>query len=266
MDSNVNALNGVNASGTFQYNPYAASDFDDLDIDYSMYPMGMNGSIFSGYGGFATPMASPMMGMGGYSNQDYFNNMKEYQKFNIDYNVDQQKMQRNADLRINASVEGVQGAAANLKDKILQNEQDQIQEAYKAYVDSVRAAYGDGTEQEVQSRAKSLYAQMNGGKTLVQDLRDNSHGSFTQGLLQTLTLGAYCRHSSEDNISKITGQPVGSGEKTSQNFGRVSGSGIFGGIAYGLAKAAKFKKAGIIGLATGAIAATMSFITGKVTA
>ena len=39
-----------------------------------------------------------------------------------------------------------------LKDKILQNEQDQIQEAYKAYVDSVRAAYGDGTEQEVQSR------------------------------------------------------------------------------------------------------------------
>ena len=182
-------------------------------------------------------MASPMMGMGGYSNQDYFNNMKEYQKFNIDYNVDQQKMQRNADLRINASVEGVQGAAANLKDKILQNEQDQIQEAYKAYVDSVRAAYGDGTEQEVQSRAKSLYAQMNGGKTLVQDLRDNSHGSFTQGLLQTLTLGAYCRHSSEDNISKITGQPVGSGEKTSQNFGRVAGSGIFGGIAYGLAKA-----------------------------
>lgn len=75
-------------------------------------------------------------------------------------------MQRNADLRINASVEGVQGAAANLKDKILQNEQDQIQEAYKAYVDSVRAAYGDGTEQEVQSRAKSLYAQMNGGKHL----------------------------------------------------------------------------------------------------
>ena len=33
MDSNVNALNGVNASGTFQYNPYALSDFDDLYID-----------------------------------------------------------------------------------------------------------------------------------------------------------------------------------------------------------------------------------------
>lgn len=265
MDSNVNALNGVNPSSSFQYTqPYTMSNFDDLDIDYSMYPMSMGGSIFSGG---MMPM-TPMMGGMGMNNQQMFDNMKQFQKFNIDYNIDQQKMQRNADMRINASVEGIQGAAANLKDKIMQNEQDQIQIAYKAFVESVRNAYGDGTEQEVQARAKSLYSQMNGGKSLVQDLRENSHGSFTQGLLQSLTFGAYFRNSAEDNISQITGQPVGTGEKTSQNIGRLTGSAAIGGLTFAAArKIGKLKgKAGIIGLAAGAIAATISFLAGKVTA
>lgn len=261
MVSNVNALNSV--APTFQYNPYASSyGFDDLDIDYSMYPLGMGGSIFSGYGGMI-PITPP----GTIGNQSYFDNMKDYQKFWIDYNVDQQKMQRNADLRINASVEGIKGAATNLKDKILQNEQDQIPKAFKAYVESVRRAYGYGTPQEIKSRALSLYAQMNGGKSLVQDLRENSHSSFTQGFIQSLTFGTYFRHSAEDNISAITGQPVGTGEKTTQNIGRVAGAGAIGAATYGIAKhLGKLKgKAGIIGLIAGGVAATISFITGKAT-
>lgn len=260
MVSNVSAING--AAATFQYDPYASIyGFDDFDIDYSMYPMGMGGSIFSGYGGI------PMTPVGNYNNQSYFNNMKDYQKFWVDYNVDQQKMQRNADLKINASMEGITGAATNLKDKILQNEQDQIPKAFKAYVESVRRAYGDGTPQEIKSRALSLYAQMNGGKSLIQDLRENSHSSFTQGFIQSLTFGTYFRHSAEDNISNITGQPVGTGEKTMQNIGRLTGAGAIGGVTYGITKnLGKLKgKAGIIGLAAGAIAATISFIAGKAT-
>ena len=263
MASNVNAIN--NAAATFQYNPYISNyGFDDLDIDYSMYPMNMGGSIFNGYGG-RMPM-TPGVGMVG-NNQSYFDNMKDYQKFWIDYNIDQQKMQRNADLKINASMEGITGAASNLKDKILQNEQDQIPKAFQAYVESVRRAYGDGTPQEIKSRALTLYAQMNGGKSLIQDLRENSHGSFTQGFIQSLTFGTYFRNSAEDNISSITGQPVGTGEKTMQNIGRVAGAGAVGGITYGIAKSiGKLKgKAGIIGLAAGAIAATISFIAGKAT-
>lgn len=278
MSSNVSALNGVQAAGTFQYDPNASSfGFDDMDLDYSTYPMGMGGSIFSGYGG-AMPFAP---GIGG-NNQPYFDNMKNYQKFYVDYNIDQQKMQRNADLRVNASVEGIQEAALNLKDKILQNEQDQIPRAFQAYVDRVAQAYGPGTPQEVKSRALALYSNMNGGKSLIQDLRENSHSSATQGFIQSLTFGAFYKHSAEDNISDITGQPVGTGEKTLHNLGRLGGAATVGGVAYGITKAVTkgatvqntskylkyFKggsKAAIVGLIAGGLAATLSFLTGKVT-
>ena len=264
MVSNINAING--ATPTFQYMQSVPYDIDDLDINYGSYPMGMNGSIFNGNGfaggGFTGGMPiSPIMG----GNQSYFDNMKDYQKFWTDYNINQQKMNRNADLRVNASVEGIKEAATNLKDKILQNEQDQILKAWNAYVQSVKLAYGDASPHEIKSRALSLYEQMNGNKSLIQDLRENSHGSFTQGVLQSMTFGSYFKNSAEDNISKITGQPVGTGEKLEQNVGRIVGAGAVGGGTYWLANhIGKLKgKAGIIGLAAGAIAGTISFLTGK---
>lgn len=262
MVSNVNALNGIMPSGTFQYNPYTSYDLDYMDLDYSTYPMGMNGSIFN-----SAPGLIPMAPGGGWNNQSYFDNMKDYQKFYIDYNIDQQKMQRNADLRTNASVEGIVGAANNLKDKILQNEQDQIPKAFQAYVDSVARAYGEGTPQEIKSRALSIYSNLNGGKSLIRDLRENSHSSALQGFIQSLTFGAYYQNSAEDNISQITGQPVGTGEKTMQNIGRIGGAATVGGLTYALTNhIGKLKgKAGIIGLIAGAVAGTLSFLTGKVT-
>lgn len=262
----TDAITNTAAVGNFNYNPYAYYDFDDLDMNYGTYPMGMGGSIFGGY----IPMVPGM----GYNNQSYFDNMKDYQRFYIDYNVDQQNMQRNADLRINASLEAVKGSAALLKDKVVNNEQDQILEAFEKYVAAVRAAYGNGTASEIKARALSLYAQMNGGKTLYQDLRDYGHGSFTQGVIQSMTFSAYDRKSAEDNISLISGTPVGSGEKTKHNTGRVVGAGVVGGTAYAITRAltkgsSKLSKmggkAGIIGLAVGGLAAALSFITGKVT-
>ena len=243
----------------FQYNPCPYGDFDDLDLSYSIYPMGM-GSIFGG--GFMSP--APMLGMGMGTSQNYFDNMKEYQKFYVDYNIDQQKMNRNADMRINASMEAIKNSATVLKDKIMANEQDQIEEAYKRYVNTVGVAYGEGTKEEIMARANTLYAQMNGGRTLVQDLREYSHGSATQGFIQAATFGMYDRRSAEDNISTITGAPVGTGEKTKHNLGRLAGAGTIGGIAYGIAKACKSGKAKIIGLAAAGVSALMSFITGKV--
>ncbi len=265
----TDAITNTAAVGNFHYNPYLYSDFDDLDMNCGIYPMGMGGSIFDGYSGMM-----PMMPGMGYNTQSYFNNMKDYQRFYIDYNVDQQNMQRNADLRINASVEGIKGAAAMLKDKIVNNEQDQIPEAFARYYETVRAAYGDGTPAQIKARALTLYAQMNGNKTLYQDLRDYGHGSFTQGAIQAMTFGAYNRLSAEDNISQISGAPVGTGEKTKHNVGRVVGATAVGGGAYALTRfltksSGKLSKmggkAGLVGLAVGGLAALMSFITGKVT-
>ena len=279
MTSNV--CGGIQPVG-FQYNPCpmaCGTDFDYLDIDYSTYPMGMcggmmgmNGSIFG-----SVPFGGCMGG--GATTKDYFNNMKEYQQFYNQYNIDQQKMQRNADLQINASMESIQEHAANLKDKIEHDEQDQIMEAYNKFIDSVKHAYGEGTQEEINSRALSAYAQMNGGRTLIQDLRDNGHSSEVQGFIQALTLGTYAKNSAEDNIAKITGQSVPTGEKTKQNLGRVAGAVTFGGIAYGAAKyiashltcitdTAKSLikgKAGKIGVIAGAAAIALAFITGKIT-
>lgn len=273
MADNVSALNSTPMVGAFQFNPYAYG-LDDLDLDFNYYPMSMNGSIFTGYNGFTGIGAVPGMYGGTGNNQSYFDNMKEYQKFYIDYNVDQQNMQRNADLRVNASMEGIQAAAATLQDKIRQNEQDQIQEAFKAYLDKVTAAYGQGSEAEVKARALTLYQQLT-GKSLTQDIRDNAHGSFTQGLLQSLTFSMGYRHSAEDNIAKIRGQSVGTEEKFIQNVGRATGAAAIGGLAYGAVKGlqkcnaagilknVKPGKVGLIAAGIGLVTAALSYITGK---
>ena len=99
----VNEVSNVTMqTGGFQ-NPYSV---DPLDLDYCM---GMyNGSVFG---------AMPMVG--GYNNQQYYDNMMNNLHFNQNYNVETQNGQRNVDLRVNASVEAVKGAAMILKDKIL---------------------------------------------------------------------------------------------------------------------------------------------------
>lgn len=265
MSSNVGSINAP-LMGAFQYNPYAMDCFDEIDMSYNQ-PFAMGGSIFdgSGYGGMGMGMMPmPMVGgVTGYNPQSYFNDMKNYQRFYIDYNVDQQNMQRNADLRINASLEGIKESAAVLRDKIKQNEQDQVPDAFRAYVQSVGAAYGNGSGKEVEHRALSLYEQMT-GKSLIQDLRDNGHGSFTQGLLQSLTFSTTYRTSAEDNISSITGQPVGTTEKFTQGCGKVLGAGAAGAALGALAgKLSHSGKVGkIVGLVAAGVSAVLAFVTG----
>ena len=263
MSSNVGSVNAP-LMGAFQYNPYAMDGFDEIDMSYNQ-PFAMGGSIFdgSGYGGMGMPMMPMTGGVTGYNPQSYFNNMRDYQKFYIDYNVDQQNMQRNADLRINASLEGIKDAAAVLQDKIKQNEQDQVPDAFKAYVQSVRTAYGQGSEKEVEARALNLYGQMT-GKSLIQDLRDNGHGSFTQGLLQSLTFSTTYRTSAEDNIATITGQPAGTTEKFTQGCGKVVGAGAAGAAIGAIAgKLSHSGKVGtVVGLVAAGVSAVLSFVTG----
>lgn len=237
----------------------------DMDLNYGAYPMFGSGSVFGD--GFASmPMMGMGTGVGGYSNQDFYNNMRQQQQFQTEYQIEQQRLNRNADLKINAPLEAIKGSATALKDKITSNEQDQIEDAYNKFVEAVAAAYGDCADKSVlKARANSLYTSMNNGVTIVQDLRQHGHGSATQGFIQALTFGTYDRHSAEDNVSYVTGSPVGTSEKTKHNLGRLAGAATIGGIAGGIAKACKSGKAKMIGLVAGGIAAAISFLTGKVT-
>ena len=275
---NVGSIQPLNL-GTFQYMPMTSPFSCDLDrIDLTSMgsytgAMGMNGSIFNPMmgGGF-----NPMFGMGA-PDSSYFDNMKNYQQSWNDYYVDAQKMQRNNDVKLNGAMEAVQETAVNLRDRVAQNEQDQIPEAYNNYLNAVKNAYGNAGEEEINSRALSLYAQLT-GKTLVQDLREHGHSSLVQGLIQTLTLNMYGRRSAEDNIAEITHQTVPTGEKAEQNIGRIAGCGIVGAVAYAAAKglaghtgtilkgAAKFltSKAGIIGAVAAGVVALTSIFTSKI--
>jgi len=278
--NNVSSIQPLNL-GTFQYMPVMSpfsSDFDKIDMtSMGSYTgaMGMSGSIFSPLGmGFGY---SPAFGMGMGMDSSYFDNMKNYQQSWNNYYVDAQKMQRNNDVKLNGAMEAIQETAANLKDRISQNEQDQIPEAYQKFLSAVKNAYGEASEGEINSRALSLYTQLT-GKTIVQDLRDNGHSSLLQGLLQTVTLNTYCRRSAEDNIAEITHQSVPLGEKTEQNIGRMAGIGVVGASAYGAAKllaghtgnifsgAARFltTKAGFIGAIAAGLVALGTLFSSKV--
>lgn len=277
---NVSSIQPLNLG--FQYMPMVSPfscDFDKIDLmSMGSYTgaMGMGGSIFNPMcmGG----MYAPTFGMGmGAMDTSYFDNMKNYQQSWNNYYLDSQKMQRNNDVKLNGAMEAIQENAANLSDKIAQNEQDQVMEAYKNYLNAVKNAYGEASEQEINSRALSLYTQLT-GKTLVQDLRDHGHTSLLQGFIQTITLNTYDRRSAEDNIAEITHQSVPTGEKTEQNIGRLAGCATIGAAAYGAVKllaghsgkilkgAAKFlsTKAGIIGVVAAGLVALTSLFTSKV--
>lgn len=279
---NVGSIQPLNL-GTFQYMPSVGGnpfpcDLDRIDMtSMGSYTgaMGMNGSIFNPMGGAGF---NPMFGMGmGAMDSSYFDNMKNYQQSWNNYYVDAQKMQRNNDVKLNGAMEAVQETAANLRDKIIHNEQDQIPEAYNNYLNAVKNAYGEASAEEINSRALSLYGQMT-GKSIVQDLRENGHSSLLQGLIQSITFNTYGRRSAEDNIADITHQSVPTGEKTEQNVGRIAGIGVVGAAAYGAVKALAghtgsilkgaskllTSKAGIIGAAVAGFVALTSIFTSKI--
>lgn len=223
--------------------------YDNYCFQNSTYPltgvMG-TGNLFN-YNMGMMPFAG---GTSSIDNSQYFDNMRQYQQFYNDYYINQQSMYRNQQYQINAPMNSVQQSARNLKDKINQNEQDQIPEAFKAYVETVAQAYGgDVNDRNTINQALALYTQMNGGITLEQDLRLAGHGSFLQGIISGLTFGLYGNKSAEDNISEITGQPVGTDENIKKKAGGALG-GAATGAAVGAAIGACF---GGIGAGPGAI-------------
>lgn len=214
------------ANGLFNYE----SDYFPPDYSLAFNPGGM---MMGGYAGMPGmfPMGGYMPGFtGGYGPADYMKQMQEYQKQYSEYMVEQQKLNRNAELRVNAPMEGIQGAVAILKDKVMRNEQDQIATAFENLTDKVRAAYGnDIDESEARARAITTYQQLT-GKNLFEDIRENGRSSFTQGMVQSATFGLDDHYSAEDTVSRINGSEVASGEKIEQNVGRVVGGATIGAI------------------------------------
>lgn len=214
-------------------NQVALNDLTGMDLYsplglYTNPMMSMNGSIFgSGMGMY--PMMPPM-GMSSGNYEDYYKNYEKYQDFMIGNQVKQQQKWREADLKLNSPMEGIAKQASYLHEKIMRNEQQQIQEAYKNFKNSVKSLYPNATDEEISNRASTLYKQLT-GVSVTDDIRQYGRGSFTQGFLQTITLGLADKKTAEENISELTGQPVGRSEKAKKIAGNAAGGAVFGGAA-----------------------------------
>ena len=139
---------------------------------------------------------------------------------------------RNADLQLNSPQEGIQKQAAILHEKIMRNEQEQILQAYASFKESVRSLYGDqASDEQIANRASTLYAQIT-GKSIPDDIREHGRDSLTQGFMQTVTFGLADGKSAEENISALTGQPVGRKDKTKKVIGNVAGGALVGGATF----------------------------------
>ena len=240
-------------------NQIALNDLSGLNMYYptGMYmdpALTMNGSIF---GGMMNPMMGPMgcvpfMG----NNGNYFDSMNNWMDQSIDYQVKYNEKMRDADLRINSPQEGVKKFASYLQEKIKTNEQEQIKEAYARFKESVRSLYPNASEEDLANRTSTLYAQCT-GKSIVDDIRENGRDSLTQGFLQSVTFGLVDGKTAEENISELTGMPVGRYEKMKKIAGNAAGGAVVGGLGATLLGALfKFKcpKVGMLA-ALGAMAA-----------
>ena len=216
-------------------NQVALNDLTNLDM-YSpigaVNPMmSMTGSIFGGY-----PMSGYMPYMpsfGGNNYEEYYKNYEKYQDFMIDSQVRRQQKMRNADLRLNSPQEGIVKQASYLHDKIMRNEQLQIEEAYQNFKNSVKSMYGNASDEEIANRASTMYKQIT-GVSITDDIRRYGRDSFTQGFLQTITFGLADGKTAEENISSLTKQPVGRSEEGKKFAGNAAAGAMLGaGLALG---------------------------------
>lgn len=248
-------------------NQIALNDLTGLDVyPYSgmaMDPMlTMNGSVFGMNAMGAIPYMPGYYG-GDYSYENYFKNFQNYQDFMINNNIRMQENMRNADLKLNSPLEGISKKAGYLHDKIMRNEQQQIQLAYRDFIESVRSLYPNASEEEINNRATTMYKQIN-GCSVMDDIRQNGRDSFTQGFLQTLTFGFADNKTAEENIALLTGQPVGRSEDAKKFAGNVAGGAVVGGgllgsaglIWKGIKTGAKSKT--FLGIAAGAVIGTLA--------
>lgn len=245
MDFNIAPIGGCT--------PYLNTNLFDTDLgQYQLFNGFNNGSIFSALpnlgqynnstdnkdnknssAGVSFGGGSGSFGYNPYNmHNQYFDYLQKTQEFYNNYNIKQQEMYRTSQAKISAPQNAIDEAASNLRSKIMDNEQDQVMEAWDAFVSAVSKAHPDLSGEELKATALTEYYKVAKGRTIIQDLKDYSQGSFVDGMLRTFTLGLYNSNSAEDNISNITGLRKGKKEKAKEAMGALTGAAAWGTIGY----------------------------------
>lgn len=254
------------------YSGYTSSvGLDSLPGFTGAFPgmLSMDGSLFSGLG-----TNSYMPFWGGMNYEQYFKNMEMYNDFMYDSQLRRNQKSRQVDFLANSPMEEIHHQAEILREKIMQNEQQQIIPALNKYLESIKHATGSGenvsTEQLI-ARADTLYRQMY-NTSITEDIRKYGNNSFLQGLYQTLSLGFADKVTSEENIARINGQPVSRWESTKKIAGNTIGGATVGAASlYGLASIPALAKVlkskpgflGLVGAVVGALSGLAMSAFGK---
>ena len=239
------------------YNSSVMTNPGIFSMDSSLFGGGMMGTPYMPYGG-------------GSGYEQYYKNMEQYQDFMYDSQLRRSQKSRQVDFRANAPMESIQRQAEILHEKIMQNEQQQVIPALNKLLASVNGGFASGTsatQEELIAKADTIYKQMY-NTSITEDLRKFGHGSFEQGLYQSLTLGFADRTTAEENISRINGAPVSRWESAKKITGNATGGALIGaGSMYALFSLPFLKKMvtskpgflAVIGAVVGAISGmTMS--------
>lgn len=264
----------LNAAGCLGlgFNPYITGGYSGSiameDLFNNSYSMGglynpmmsMDGSLFNN-------MTNPysMLYTGNNWTQQ-MQQMDQWQDYNINRQVRYNQRYREADLQMNSATEGIKEAAKILRKKVYQDEQDQIIPALNSYIATVKTAYPNAADEEVKTRALSLYSQMF-GVDLTDEIRSNGKDSFTQSFINTMSFGLFGnKKTAEDTIAEIDDQPIGKKEKTKKIAGRIAGGTLIGGVGttlLGFSKYFKFlgKSRSLWGALAGAVIAGVTALS-----
>lgn len=203
----------------YQNQVSALDSYNRLNSD----AMSMNGSIMPGF-------------TGSFNYDQFYQNMEQNQERITNNQIRQTQRMRNVSFQANTPYSAIQKQVKALHTKIIEDEQEQITDAFEALKASVRAAYdpeGTADEEQISAQAEQEYYRLY-GKELVEDIKDYSSGSFKQGFMQTVTFGLYDGVTAEENVARITGQPVGRKQQTLKSLGNAAGGAIIGATGLGL--------------------------------
>ncbi|MCI1273643.1 MAG: hypothetical protein LKG27_04315 [Clostridiaceae bacterium] len=207
----------------------------------------MNSSIFNGSSNLGTPnylsslstlgTATPTTaatdatsGYGyGYNPDAYYKYMDKNQDFMINYSIKQQERMRNADMRVNSPYEAAALNGKLLHEKIMEDEQQQVLGSFAKYCEQVQSMYGGRNKEEVLARAEQMY-QAQYGTTIEDDLKTHGKSSFTQGALQSLSFGLADNRTAAENVSAITGEPIGRADRAEKIAGNILGAAAIGSV------------------------------------
>ncbi len=213
----------------YQNRVAALDSMGQLDAD----SLSMNGSILPGF-----------TGTGNFDYDGFYRQMEQNQDRMTDNQIRQNQRWRNVSFQANSPQFAIQKQVKALHTKIIEDEQEQIRDAFQALKAAVREAYdpeGVASDEQISAQAEQEYARLY-GKELVEDIKDHSSGSFKQGFLQAVTFGLYDGVTAEENVAAITGQPVGRKERTKQLLGNAAGGAVYGAVGLGL-----ISKIGLLG-------------------